>query len=87
MTPDFEDCTSVLRSLYAFHDNELTAAEADEIRQHLMACEPCLDHFEVEDALRVLIRRCCAEDKAPEDLRIRMRATYSRTVIFTEHTE
>jgi anti-sigma factor (TIGR02949 family) len=87
MTPDFEDCTSVLRSLYAFHDNELSAAEADEIRQHLMACEPCLDHFQVEDALRVLIRRCCADERAPEGLRLRMRATYSRTVTFTEGTD
>jgi len=67
MTPEFEDCTDVLRSLYAFHDNELTAAEADEIRQHLM--------------------RCCAEEKAPEGLRMRMRATYSRTVIGFDSTE
>ena len=83
MAPDFEDCTAVLRSLYAFHDNELSVAEADEIRQHLMACEPCLDHFQVEDALRVLIRRCCADERAPERLRLRMRATYSHTVIVT----
>ena len=84
MKPDFEDCTDVLRSLYAFHDNELSVAQADEIRQHLMACEPCLDHFQVEDALRVLIRRCCADEKAPEGLRMRVRATYSRTVIITD---
>ena len=81
MTPDSDDCTGVLRNLYAFHDNELSPAEADEIRQHLMACEPCLDHFQVEDALRVLIRNCCAEEKAPEALRMRVRATYTRTVI------
>jgi anti-sigma factor (TIGR02949 family) len=84
MKPDFEDCTDVLRSLYAFHDNELSAAQADEIRQHLMACEPCLDHYQVEDALRVLIRRCCADEKAPEGLRMRVRATFSRTVIVTD---
>ncbi len=84
---DFEDCTDVLRNLYAFHDNELTQAEADDIREHLMACEPCLDHYQVEDALRLLIRRCCAEEKAPDDLRVRMRATYSRTVIITETTD
>ena len=85
--PEFEDCTEVLRSLYAFHDNELTAAEADDIRQHLMACEPCLDHFQVEDAMRLLIRRCCAEEKAPEGLRMRMQATYSHTVISIEETD
>ena len=32
MVSEFEDCTEVLRNLYAFHDHELTPAEADEIR-------------------------------------------------------
>lgn len=84
MTGDFEDCTEVIRNLYAFHDQELTSAEADEIREHLLACEPCLDHYQVEDALRLLIRRCCSAEKAPETLRMRVRATYTRTVIVTD---
>jgi anti-sigma factor (TIGR02949 family) len=84
MTHDFEDCTEVIRNLYAFHDHELTDAEADEIRAHLLACEPCLDHYQVENALRVLIRRCCSEEKAPETLRMRVRATWTKTVIVTE---
>ena len=87
MTHDFEDCTEVLRSLYAFHDHELTDAEADEIRAHLLACEPCLDHYQVENALRLLIRRCCSEEKAPETLRMRVRATWTKTVIVTEATD
>jgi len=86
MTPDFEDCTDVLGSLYAFHDKALSEAEADEIRQHLMACEPCLDRYQVEDAMRLLIRRSCAE-KAPEQLRMRVRATYTHTVVITETTD
>jgi anti-sigma factor (TIGR02949 family) len=86
MTPESEDCTDVLKHLYAFHDKELTAAEADEIREHLMACEPCLDHYQVEDAMRLLIRRCCSAAKAPDDLRLRVRATYSHTVVITETT-
>ena len=84
MTPESEECTAVLRDLYAFHDKELSPAQADEIREHLMACEPCLDEYEVEDAMRTLIRKCCTEEKAPEEFRLRMRATYSRTVIITE---
>ena len=63
---------------------ELRPAEADEIREHLLACEPCLDHYQVEDAWRLLIRRCCAGEKAPDGLRLRVRATYTRTVIVTE---
>ena len=86
MISEFEDCTDVLRNLYAFHDNELTPAEADEIRQHLLACEDCLDHYDVEAALRLLVRRSCCE-AAPESLRIRVRATYSRTIIITDASD
>ena len=83
--PHFEDCHEVLEHLYAFHDHELTEEEADHIREHLLACEPCLDSFQVEDALRTLIRKCCnSEAIASADLRLRVRATLSGTVIITE---
>ena len=59
----------------------LLDAEADEIRQHLLACEPCLDRYDVEEALRLLIRRCCSGQSAPEGLRLRIRTTITRTVI------
>ncbi|PFG16833.1 mycothiol system anti-sigma-R factor [Propionicimonas paludicola] len=74
---DLHDCSSVIEQVYAFHDNELSAEEADEIREHLMACEPCLDRFQVEEAMRVLIRRCCREDLAPDGLRVRLQAKFS----------
>ena len=81
---EFHDCGDVLRNLYTFHDHELSDAEADEIREHLLACEPCLDRFQVEEAMRVLIRRCCSAEKAPDELRLRVQATWTRTVIITE---
>jgi len=87
MTSDFEDCTDVIRNLYAFHDQELSPAEADEIREHLLACEPCLDHYQVEDAMRLLIRRCCGAEKAPDTLRLRVQATYSRTMVVRQTEE
>ncbi len=83
MTPEFEDCSEVLQHLYTFHDHELSEAEADEIRAHLLACEPCLDKYQVEDALRLLIRRCCTAEKAPETLRLRVRSTWTSTVTIT----
>ncbi len=83
--PHFEDCHEVLEHLYAFHDHELTEEEADHIREHLLACEPCLDSFQVEDALRTLIRKCCnSEAIASANLHLRVRATLSRTEIVTE---
>ncbi len=69
--PKTSDCRDVLVHLYAFHDHELTADEADQIREHLMACEPCLDAFQVEDALRTLIRKCCGQARAPQSFRAR----------------
>ena len=81
--PRVSDCDEVLAHLYAFHDHELDAAEADRIRQHLMACEPCLDRFQVEDALRTLIRACCGQARAPESLRVRVTTSVHRTVIVT----
>lgn len=68
------DCEEVLASVYAFHDHELSEAEADRIREHLMACEPCLDRFDVEEAMRLLVKRCCSQERAPEELRIRIRS-------------
>ena len=79
-----EACEHVLQRLYEFHDHALTEAEADEIREHLLACDPCLDRYDVEQALRLLIRRCCAAQAAPETLRMRIRTTVTRTVIVTE---
>ena len=83
--PHFDDCHEVLEHLYAFHDHELSEEEADHIREHLLACEPCLDSFQVEDALRTLIRKCCnSEAIASVNLRLRVQATLTRTVITTE---
>lgn len=83
--PEFHDCSEVLEHLYAFHDHELSDEQADHIRQHLMACEPCLERFQVEDALRTLIRKCCNSDAiASADLRVRVQASITKTVIITE---
>jgi len=79
-----EACSHILDRVYAFHDHALSEDEAAEIRRHLMACEPCLDHYDVEQAMRVLIRRCFHTEPAPDALRLKLKATYTRTVTVTE---
>ncbi len=79
-----EECSQVLDRVYEFHDHELTEEEAEEIRSHLMACEPCLDHYDVEQAMRELIRRSCASQRAPEGLRVKVKASFTRTIIITD---
>ena len=79
-----DECSKMIDRIYAFHDHELCVAEADEIREHLLACEPCLDRFDVENAMRVVIRRCCSGEHAPDTLRLRVRTSFTRTVVITE---
>jgi anti-sigma factor (TIGR02949 family) len=82
---ELHDCSEVLEQLYAFHDHELSDEEADHIREHLLACEPCLDSFQVEEALRLLIRKSChSEAVASAGLRVRVQTTISETVVVAE---
>lgn len=69
------DCSLALRRVHEFLDNELDEADAQQIREHLAACEECLDDFDAEQALKQLVKRCHANDRAPEELRSRIRAS------------
>ena len=64
-----DDCQYVLERVYVFLDHELDEASGDLIRQHLAACEPCLERFDVELAFKSLVARRCGGDTAPQQLR------------------
>jgi mycothiol system anti-sigma-R factor len=76
-----DDCANVLKQVYQFLDHELDTASGDAIREHLAACEPCLDRFDVEQAVKALVHRCCGNDRAPDALRakIMVRLATART--------
>ena len=63
------DCGHMLERVYQFLDHELDTASSDEIREHLARCEPCLDRYDVEQAVKTLVSRSCGGDKAPSHLR------------------
>ena len=69
-----QDCEDVLERVYEFLDHELDDASGDAIRQHLVDCEPCMDHFDVEQAVKALVNRCCGGDQAPDHLRAKVLA-------------
>jgi anti-sigma factor (TIGR02949 family) len=64
------ECEHVLERVYEFLDHEVDTATGDEIRAHLTDCEPCLDRYDVEQAVKSLVKRCCGNDKAPAHLRV-----------------
>ena len=68
----FDDCEHVLERVYEFLDNEIDAATSDAIRRHLAMCEPCLDRFDVEEAVKSLVHRRCGGDVAPSHLRTKI---------------
>jgi mycothiol system anti-sigma-R factor len=64
-----DDCQYALERVYMFLDHELDDASGDAIRQHLAACEPCLERFDVEQAFKSLVARRCGGETAPQQLR------------------
>ncbi|GAA2179565.1 hypothetical protein GCM10009785_06700 [Brooklawnia cerclae] len=66
------ECDLAMRGVHAFLHGELPESSADEIRRHLLACEKCMDNFDVETFIGALLRRCYGPTQAPEPLRMRI---------------
>jgi mycothiol system anti-sigma-R factor len=65
------DCQEAIHIIYHYLDGELTEERRVEIQAHLDGCLPCLEAFDFEAELRVLIARKC-RDEVPESLRARV---------------
>ena len=62
------ECEDALRTLYRFLDGELTPDRRLAIQHHLDECAPCLEAFDFEAELKIVVARCC-RDQVPEGLR------------------
>jgi mycothiol system anti-sigma-R factor len=65
------DCQEAIHTLYNFLDGELTEVRRLEIKRHLDECGPCLDAFDFEAELKLVIARKCRE-QVPDHLRERV---------------
>lgn len=65
------DCSKVLDQVYEYLDGEMNESDLVQIRRHLEDCSPCLQQYDLDVALKALVRRCCQET-APADLRERI---------------
>lgn len=65
------DCQEAIHTLYSFLDGELTEGRRVEIQQHLDECGPCLEAFDFEAELKLVISRKC-RDQVPDHLRERV---------------
>jgi mycothiol system anti-sigma-R factor len=68
---DMSQCQEAMHTLYNFLDGELTELRRKEITHHLDECAPCLEAFDFEAELKLVIARKC-RDQVPDDLRKRV---------------
>jgi anti-sigma factor (TIGR02949 family) len=67
--PHETDCSEVLNHLYEYLDRELSATERAKFEEHFGECNPCLEKYGLEQAVKKLVKRCCGRDDVPGDLR------------------
>jgi mycothiol system anti-sigma-R factor len=68
---DDADCAQALARVYEYLDGELSPSDLERIREHIDDCGPCLQQYDLDIALKALVRRSCRES-APADLRERI---------------
>lgn len=65
------NCDEALHELYGFLDGELTPERRSIIGQHLSDCSPCLESFDFEAELKIVISQKC-RDEVPDALKARI---------------
>ncbi|MGI8881530.1 MAG: mycothiol system anti-sigma-R factor [Jatrophihabitans sp.] len=81
------DCDEVLHEVFLYLDEETDPAERSKIRAHLEACSPCLKQFGLEADVKSLVARHCGGDRAPDELRTRIRARITQVTLEVGHVE
>ena len=71
------DCNETLRELYLYLDGQLTEDDRSHIQQHLDDCSPCLEAYDFEAELRLVVKSRCV-DTVPEPLRARIAKALER---------
>ncbi|GMA30663.1 mycothiol system anti-sigma-R factor [Litorihabitans aurantiacus] len=64
-------CREALDHLAELLDHAMAEPDAEVVRAHIETCEPCLEAADVEEHVRLLVRRACLS-KAPDELRLRI---------------
>ncbi|MET9466687.1 mycothiol system anti-sigma-R factor [Streptomyces sp. NPDC006544] len=67
--PHETECSEVLDHLYEFLDHEMPDSDCTKFETHFGECNPCLEKYGLEQAVKKLVKRCCGSDDVPSDLR------------------
>jgi mycothiol system anti-sigma-R factor len=74
------NCDQILTEVYLYLDLECSDDRRTTIKHHLEECSPCLAEYGIEQDVKALVARCCGTERAPEELRNRLRAKIAALV-------
>jgi mycothiol system anti-sigma-R factor len=84
--PHETPCSEVLEKVYLYLDGEAETGDHEHIRVHLDECSPCLRKYGLEQAVKALVARSCAE-QAPLELKDRVMYRIQQVRVEIEHVE
>jgi mycothiol system anti-sigma-R factor len=64
------DCSEVLLRIYEYLDGEMSPDDVRRVAAHLGECQPCLAEHDLDVALKQVVRRSCAGETAPAEVRL-----------------
>ena len=89
--PHATDCREVIARVHGYLDGELDGVSAEQVRQHLQECAPCLSQFDIEQVIKAMVARSCACEPAPTELRenvvarlTEIRLSYTRVEVWQD---
>lgn len=85
--PHGTDCRHVIAEVYLYLDVECSEERHAIIRRHLDECSPCLREYGIEQEVKALVARCCGAERAPAELRERLRVKLSELVFEADARE
>jgi mycothiol system anti-sigma-R factor len=63
------DCSETVLRIFEFLDGEMSPDDCLRMQSHLDECGPCLREYQVDQALKMVIKRSCGCETAPVELR------------------
>jgi mycothiol system anti-sigma-R factor len=81
------DCGVVLSEVYLYLDLECSETRRALIKKHLDECTDCLHEYGIEHEVKALVARCCGSDRAPTELRERLRVKLNELTVEIERRE
>ena len=81
------DCSVVISEVYLYLDLECSDDRRQLIQHHLDDCSDCLREYGIEHEVKALVSRSCGDEKAPRELRERLRIKLDQLEVQVETRE